>query len=95
MDRRFQPVNVQEPSLRDAEHILRSISKYEEHHGVRLERGVVEEIVDSQLVIFPSDNFRIKQSMLDPRVPEYRGKKRERRRHGCGGSGRSANGHSR
>jgi len=46
MERRFQPVIVSEPSHEDAVHIIRAIApKYEEHHGVNVEAGVVEEIV--------------------------------------------------
>ena len=46
MERRFQPVIVGEPTADSAVHILKAISeKYEEHHEVKVEAGVIDEIV--------------------------------------------------
>jgi ATP-dependent Clp protease ATP-binding subunit ClpB len=42
LERRFQPVMVEEPSVEDAISILRGIkSKYEAHHGIRILDGAV------------------------------------------------------
>lgn len=42
LERRFQPVMVEEPSVDDAISILRGIKgKYEAHHGVRIQDGAV------------------------------------------------------
>ncbi|RME73861.1 MAG: ATP-dependent chaperone ClpB [Planctomycetota bacterium] len=42
LERRFQPVFVEEPSLEDAISILRGIKeKYEVHHGVRIRDGAI------------------------------------------------------
>lgn len=42
LERRFQPVVVQEPSVQDAIAILRGLKeKYEVHHGVRIQDGAI------------------------------------------------------
>ncbi len=42
LERRFQPVNVEEPSVKDAISILRGIKdKYEAHHGVRIRDNAI------------------------------------------------------
>ncbi|KKP40167.1 MAG: ATP-dependent Clp protease ATP-binding subunit ClpB [Candidatus Peregrinibacteria bacterium GW2011_GWF2_33_10] len=42
LERRFQPVNVEEPSIEDAVSILRGIKeKYEVHHGVKIRDNAV------------------------------------------------------
>lgn len=47
LERRFQPVMVDEPSLKDAISILRGIKeKYEVHHGVRIRDGAVVAAVE-------------------------------------------------
>ncbi len=47
LERRFQPVMVQEPSLKDAISILRGIkAKYEVHHGVRIRDNAIVAAVE-------------------------------------------------
>ncbi len=47
LERRFQPVMVSEPSLKDAISILRGIKeKYEVHHGVRIRDNAIVAAVD-------------------------------------------------
>lgn len=46
LERRFQPVNVEEPSAEEAIRILKGIaSKYEEHHHVTIEEAAIEAAV--------------------------------------------------
>lgn len=46
LERRFQPIDVEEPSAADTLKILRGIvSTYEQHHHVAFEKGVLERIV--------------------------------------------------
>ncbi|MDD4124767.1 MAG: ATP-dependent Clp protease ATP-binding subunit [Eubacteriales bacterium] len=46
LERRFQPVMVNEPSVEDTETILRGIKKYyEDYHGIRISDTIVREIV--------------------------------------------------
>ena len=46
LERRFQPVMVEEPSREEAEEILRGlVPYYEEHHGVRIEDSAVKAAV--------------------------------------------------
>ena len=45
-ERRLQPIIVDEPSLKDTEAILAGMrEKYEEHHGVRVEEELIEDVV--------------------------------------------------
>jgi ATP-dependent Clp protease ATP-binding subunit ClpB len=47
LERRFQPIYVQEPSLEDATAILRGIKeKYEVHHGVRIKDSAIKAAVE-------------------------------------------------
>ena len=47
LERRFQPIYVQEPSVEDATAILRGIKeKYEVHHGVRLKDSAIKSAVE-------------------------------------------------
>ena len=47
LERRFQPIFVQEPSLDDATAMLRGIKeKYEVHHGVRIKDSAIKAAVD-------------------------------------------------
>ncbi|OGZ63421.1 MAG: ATP-dependent chaperone ClpB [Candidatus Staskawiczbacteria bacterium RIFCSPHIGHO2_02_FULL_34_10] len=47
LERRFQPIYVQEPSLDDAVAILRGIKeKYEVHHGVRIKDSAIKAAVE-------------------------------------------------
>lgn len=47
LERRFQPVNVEEPSLADAISILRGIKeKYEVHHGVKIRDNAIVSAVN-------------------------------------------------
>jgi ATP-dependent Clp protease ATP-binding subunit ClpB len=47
LERRFQPIFVQEPSSQDAVAILRGIKeKYEVHHGVRIKDSAIKAAVD-------------------------------------------------
>jgi len=47
LERRFQPIFVQEPSLEDATAILRGIKeKYEVHHGVKIKDSAIKAAVD-------------------------------------------------
>jgi len=47
LERRFQPIYVQEPSIDDATAILRGIKeKYEVHHGVRIKDSAIKAAVD-------------------------------------------------
>ncbi|MFA5878056.1 MAG: AAA family ATPase [Candidatus Staskawiczbacteria bacterium] len=47
LERRFQPIYVQEPSLDDAVAILRGIKeKYEVHHGVRIQDSAIKAAVE-------------------------------------------------
>ncbi len=47
LERRFQPINVQEPSVDDATAILRGIKeKYEVHHGVRIKDSAIKAAVE-------------------------------------------------
>jgi ATP-dependent Clp protease ATP-binding subunit ClpB len=47
LERRFQPIFVQEPSIDDATAILRGIKeKYEVHHGVRIKDSAIKAAVD-------------------------------------------------
>jgi len=47
LERRFQPIYVQEPSAEDAVAILRGIKeKYEVHHGVRIQDSAIKAAVD-------------------------------------------------
>lgn len=46
LERRFQPVMVNEPSIEDSEAILRGIKRYyEEYHGIRISDTIIHEIV--------------------------------------------------
>ena len=46
LERRFQPVTVNEPNIEDTLKILRGIAHYyEEHHGVRIPEGVLRQAV--------------------------------------------------
>lgn len=46
LERRFQPVMVNEPSIADTEAILRGIKKYyEAYHGIRISDTIIREIV--------------------------------------------------
>ena len=45
-ERRLQPIVVDEPSLKDTEAILAGMrEKYEEHHGVRVDEELIEDVV--------------------------------------------------
>ncbi len=47
LERRFQPIYVQEPNVEDATAILRGIKeKYEVHHGVRIKDSAIKAAVD-------------------------------------------------
>ncbi len=47
LERRFQPIYVQEPSVEDATAILRGIKeKYEVHHGVRIKDSAIKAAVE-------------------------------------------------
>ncbi len=47
LERRFQPIFVQEPSIEDATAILRGIKeKYEVHHGVRIKDSAIKAAVE-------------------------------------------------
>ena len=47
LERRFQPIYVQEPNIDDATAILRGIKeKYEVHHGVRIKDSAIKAAVD-------------------------------------------------
>ena len=47
LERRFQPIYVQEPNIDDATAILRGIKeKYEVHHGVRIKDSAIKSAVD-------------------------------------------------
>ena len=47
LERRFQPIYVQEPTLEDATAILRGIKeKYEVHHGVRIKDSAIKAAVE-------------------------------------------------
>ncbi len=47
LERRFQPIYVQEPSIEDATAILRGIKeKYEVHHGVRIKDSAIKAAVE-------------------------------------------------
>jgi len=47
LERRFQPIFVQEPSIEDATAILRGIKeKYEVHHGVRIKDSAIKSAVE-------------------------------------------------
>jgi ATP-dependent Clp protease ATP-binding subunit ClpB len=47
LERRFQPIFVQEPTMEDATAILRGIKeKYEVHHGVRIKDSAIKAAVD-------------------------------------------------
>lgn len=47
LERRFSPVLIEEPSKEETMHILQGIKdKYETHHNVSIEDGVLQEIVD-------------------------------------------------
>jgi ATP-dependent Clp protease ATP-binding subunit ClpB len=47
LERRFQPIYVQEPSIEDATAMLRGIKeKYEVHHGVRIKDSAIKAAVD-------------------------------------------------
>lgn len=47
LERRFQPIFVQEPNLEDATAILRGIKeKYEVHHGVKIKDSAIKAAVD-------------------------------------------------
>lgn len=47
LERRFQPIYVQEPSMEDATAILRGIKeKYEVHHGVRIKDSAIKAAVE-------------------------------------------------
>ncbi|MBM3206281.1 MAG: AAA family ATPase [Candidatus Staskawiczbacteria bacterium] len=47
LERRFQPIYVQEPSIEDATAILRGIKeKYEVHHGVRIKDSAIKGAVE-------------------------------------------------
>ena len=47
LERRFQPIFVQEPSLEDATAMLRGIKeKYEVHHGVKIKDSAIKAAVD-------------------------------------------------
>jgi len=47
LERRFQPIYVQEPNLEDATAILRGIKeKYEVHHGVKIKDSAIKAAVD-------------------------------------------------
>jgi ATP-dependent Clp protease ATP-binding subunit ClpC len=46
LDRRLQPVNVPEPSLKDTEQILKGLrTRYEKHHGVSMSDEVINDAV--------------------------------------------------
>ena len=54
LERRFQPVMVDEPSREDAIAILRGIKdRYEAHHGVRISDGAVVAAVDLSIKYIP------------------------------------------
>ncbi len=57
LERRFQPVNVEEPSVKDSISILRGVKdKYEAHHGVRIrDNAIVAAVTLSDRYI--SDRF--------------------------------------
>jgi len=47
LERRFQPINVQEPNVEDATAILRGIKeKYEVHHGVKIKDSAIKAAVE-------------------------------------------------
>jgi len=47
LERRFQPINVQEPNVEDAIAILRGIKeKYEVHHGVKIKDSAIKAAVE-------------------------------------------------
>ncbi len=57
LERRFQPVMVEEPSIKDAISILRGIKeKYEAHHGIRIRDNAVVAAVNLS-VRYISDRF--------------------------------------
>ena len=46
LERRFQPVTVNEPSIEDAVEILKGIAHYyEAYHGVKISDGIVRQAV--------------------------------------------------
>ena len=46
LERRFQPVTVNEPSIEDSIHILKGLApKYEEYHGVKISDGILRQAV--------------------------------------------------
>ena len=65
LERRFQPIYVQEPSVDDATAILRGIKeKYEVHHGVRIKDSAIKAAVELANR-YISDGFcQIKQLIL-------------------------------
>ena len=46
LERRFQPVTVNEPSIEDSIHILKGLApKYEQYHGVKISDGILRQAV--------------------------------------------------
>ncbi len=57
LERRFQPIYIQEPSIEDAIAILRGIKeKYEVHHGVRIRDAAIKAAVELSVRYIP-DRF--------------------------------------
>lgn len=63
LERRFQPVQVDEPTVEDTISILRGLKeRYEVFHGVKLQTRHWYLRQCSQTVIFPTVSCRIRQS---------------------------------
>ena len=59
LERRFQPIYVQEPTVDDATAILRGIKeKYELHHGVKIKDSAIKAAVDLASDISLTDFYR-------------------------------------
>jgi ATP-dependent Clp protease ATP-binding subunit ClpB len=61
LERRFQPVLIQEPNEEDAISILRGLKeRYEVHHGVRITDAQLLQLCNYRIVISPIDSCQIK-----------------------------------
>lgn len=65
LERRFQPVTVEEPSSEETVEILKGLRPYyEKHHGVKIEDEALEAAVKCHKDISMTVSFRIRQLIL-------------------------------
>jgi ATP-dependent Clp protease ATP-binding subunit ClpB len=69
LERRFQPVSVEEPTAEEAIAILRGIrEKYEIHHGVEISDDALIAAVELSLRYLPDRNYKLSQSQKILRI---------------------------